>query len=328
MGPKGDRGMRGVSVHAVLLMVAAVAAFLTWTREAPTAEQLERPLVWERDTTELVGVSYRSESHQLDIERRDDDGDAFLWGTEVRPSLTPDADRVDTLVFPVGQPGGAVMNGFAEFRVLRELGALTPDRMAEFGLDEPDGRVTVRFGDESRIIDVGDAVHGGTDRYGRDPETEGVFVLPADLIGPLRTGSGAVRERRVHYFPDADVARVHVEALGRERVLDRRIRDPRAPAVWTSVDEPDEADQTFANFMERVGQLAIQGFDAQPDPESLERLVRIEYSGEDGEALGFLELFRGSLPGVYYLSSERTRVPAGAIALLAQRVEQDLSTIF
>jgi hypothetical protein len=320
--------MRSVRVHAVLLMVASVAAFLTWTREAPTAEQLERPLVWERDTTELIGVSYRSGEYRLDIERRDDRGDGFLWGTEVRPSLSPGSVGVDTLDFPVGQPGGAVMNGFAEFRVLRELGALTPDRMTEFGLDEPDGLVTVRFGDESRVIEVGDAVHGGTDRYGRDPATEGVFVLPADLIGPLLTGSGAVRERRVHYFSDADVARVHVQALGRERVLDRRIRDPRGPAVWVPVDAPEDADQTFANFMERVGQLAIQGFDDHPTPESLESLVRIEYSGEDGETLGFLELFRSSLAGDYYLSSERTRVPAGAIALLAQRVEQDLSTIF
>jgi hypothetical protein len=144
----------------------------------------------------------------------------------------------------------------------------------------------------------------------------------------LLTGSGAVRERRVHYFSDSDVARVRVEALGRERVSDRRVRDPRAPAVWTPVDAPDEVDQTFANFMERVGQLAIQGFDAQPDPDSLERLVRIEYSAEAGEGLGFLELFRGSVPGSYYLTSERTRIPAEAIALLAQRVEQDLSTLF
>jgi hypothetical protein len=137
-----------------------------------------------------------------------------------------------------------------------------------------------------------------------------------------------VRERRVHSFPDADVAQVRIEAAGGERALDRRIRDPRAPAVWTPLDAPESADQTFANFMERVGQLAIQGFDAQPDPDSLERLVRIEYFGEDGEALGFLELFRGPLAGDYYLSSERTRIPAEAIALLAQRVEQDLSTLF
>jgi len=320
--------MRSVRVHAVLLLLAAVAAFLTWTREAPTAEQLERPLIWERDTTDIIAVTYRSGERQLDIEKREDGGEVFLWGTEVRLSLSPDSGGADTLVFPVGQPGAAVMNGFSEFRVLREFGAVSPERIADFGLDEPDGRVTVRFGDGSRVIEVGDAVYGGTDRYGRDQATGSAYVLPSDLIGPLQTGSGAVRERRVHYFPDADVARVRVEALGRERVLDRRIRDPRAPAVWTPVDLPEEADQTFANFMERVGQLAIQGFDAQPDPESLESLVRIEYSGEDSEALGFLELFRGPLPGDYYLSSERTRVPAGAIALLAQRVEQDLSTIF
>jgi hypothetical protein len=80
--------------------------------------------------------------------------------------------------------------------------------------------------------------------------------------------------------------------------------------------------------MERVGQLAIAGFEDQVPVESLERLLRVEYAGSEDESLGFLELFRLPESGSYYLRSERTRVPARTIQAFAERVEQDLSQIF
>ena len=108
----------------------------------------------------------------------------------------------------------------------------------------------------------------------------------------------------------------------------RGVSDVSGSADWFSPGAPGEADAMFASFMERVDQLAIEGFDEPVSVFELERLVRVDYVGEGGEALGFLELLRGPSTGSYYLVSERTRVAARAISLLAERVEQDLPNIF
>jgi hypothetical protein len=121
---------------------------------------------------------------------------------------------------------------------------------------------------------------------------------------------------------------VRVETLGRERVMARRGSDGGAPAVWAPVDEPAQADLTFANFMERVGQLGISGFEGSRPEEALEMVLRLEYTGVGGEPLGFLELYRGPGDGAYSLRTERTRITAAAITLLAERVQEGLADLF
>jgi len=318
--------VRGVWVHGVLLLLVLVMAFPIFTRQRTRPTDIQGTLIWDRDTTELVSIAYRSADREIEITRRTQDGESFLWGWEV--TSQPGAPPSDTLRFPVGVLGSELVKVFAKFRVLRDFGRVEPERQAAFGLVEPSAAITLGFADGTRVIAVGDSIYGGSDRYGSDLSTGSVFVLPARLVGPLQTGSGALRERQVHYFQASDVAYVRIQALGMEREMERAGGEPGAPEVWVSPDDRQRPDQTFANFMERVGQLAISGFATQVGPESLERIMRIEYSGEDAEPLGFVELFRHVESGVYFLSSERTRVAATAVKLLAERVEQELPQIF
>jgi hypothetical protein len=320
--------MRSVRLHAALLALAVVAAFLTWTRETPSMQERQRPLVWERDTADVRSLLYESDLRNVEITRRVEGEDVFLWGLEVVRPTDASSSPPDTLSYPVGEPGSAVVNGFAELRVIREIGPVPPDRAADFGLDEPGARVTVSFADDRVVLAVGSAVYGGSDRYARNEVSGDVYVLPAGLVGPLRTGSGALRERRLHYFADGDVAQVRVQARGRERVMTRRASEGAGPAAWGPVDDPIQTDLTFANFMERVGQLGISGFEGSTPEEALERVVRIEYSDGDARPLGFLELYRHLGDDGYSLRTERTRIRADAIALLAERVEEGLGDVF
>ena len=81
--------------------------------------------------------------------------------------------------------------------------------------------------------------------------------------------------------------------------------------------------------MQRVGQLAIEGYARQPAAESASTLVRLDYIGHDGEPIGFLELMRDdSEADLYFLRSETTRIPAHAMGFLARRVEEGLSGVF
>jgi hypothetical protein len=318
--------VRGVRLHGALLILALALAFPTWTRRPSRPTDIQGTVIWQRDTTELVSISYRSTEREIEITRRARDGETFLWGWEVK--FTPGEPPFDTLRFPVGVLGSELVKGFADFRVLRDLGRVEPEREAAFGLVEPRAAITLGFVDGDRVIEVGDSIYGSPDHYASDPSAGSVFVLPAQLLWPLQTGSGALRERVVHYFQDSDVAYVRVRALGQVRDMERSGGDAGAPGVWHPPDAPQRSDQTFANFMERVAQLAISGFETEVPPDSLELILRVEYADEDTEPLGFVELFRHLGSGEYYLSSERTRMVANAVGLLAERVEQDLPQIF
>jgi hypothetical protein len=315
-----------VQIHGMLLLVVLALAVPTWTRERTRPTDIQGTLVWDRDTTDVLSITYRSPERQVEITRRSDEGGSFLWGQEVMPAA--DGASSDTLRFPVGIPGSELVRAFAEFRVLRDLGPIGPDRSAGFGLDEPGASITVRLSDGDRVIEVGDSTYGGEDFYGGDAATGGVWVLPAQLVRPLRIGSGAIRERLVHYFQDSEVVSVRVEAQGQLREMRRQGGGPGPRAIWTPPDAPDRPDQTFANFMERVALLSIAGFDPDVRLETLERVLRVEYDSEGAELLGFVELFREPGSGAYYLSSERTHGPARAVELLAERVAQDLPQIF
>ena len=69
----------------------------------------------------------------------------------------------------------------------------------------------------------------------------------------------------------------------------------------------DTNDPGFGNFMERVGELAIEGFDNLPSPESLRLFLRIEYLDGDGDELGFVEFLRDDLAESQPVLSEKRK---------------------
>jgi hypothetical protein len=326
--------MRGIWIHGGLLLIALVWAFQTWTREAPTLEQQDRVLIWEADTASVVSVSYRSERRDLDFVRRTDDGGPFWWGIEVeRPPASEETDpapvAADTLEFPLGRPGTELIDRLARLRVVRDLGPPSMEQTERFGLVDPTDRVVLETEEGRRVLEIGGSIYAGSDVYVMDPSAGRVYVLPDDMVRPFRTGSGAVRERVIHYFTEAAVRRVRLLAGGQERVMDHTVEGSTGPGGWVPPDAPDRPDQTFANFMTRIGQLAISGFEERVSPTEVDLLLRVEYLDEDLAPLGFLELYRGTGDvGSYYVRSERTRVIAGAVRSLAETVAEDLTAIF
>ncbi len=335
--------MRGVKLHGALLAVALVWSFLLWTRDTTPFQLRERVVIWDRDTTAVQSVAYRSSARDVDIGWRDGDQGRYLWGFEVSrtrifppattagdsTAATADTLRVDTLAFPIGMTGVDVVRNLATFRVVRDLGMIPEPELERFGIGDPYANLTVTFTDGARELVVGNQPPGGTDRYALDRASGSLYVMPADVFGPLDTGAGALRERRLHYFLPAEVAQVELEVAGRTRSMVRTQGSPGTPATW-SPPGSDQADQTFANFLERVAQLAIEDFEYGATVDPSERLLRIEYFDEDAEQLGFVELFRRTAGDGdrYYLVTERTRVPALGIRSLAERVATDLSQLF
>ena len=75
--------MIGTKIHGGLLAIALLLAFQTWNREAPTEIELERILIWERDTSAVLSVTYRSSDMDLALSRHSENDQSFWAGFEV-----------------------------------------------------------------------------------------------------------------------------------------------------------------------------------------------------------------------------------------------------
>ena len=312
--------MKTLKLHGVFLGLAVIGALLTWTRDTSYVEEDALILIWERDTTDVVSVHYTAPDKTVELQPRSDDGDDFLWTIQVDGEA-----RSDTLEYPAGAPGRTLLGRLAALRVIRDLGELSPESMARFGLDEAAERIEVRFVDEERLLLVGDSAFGGQDRYAVEPSTGEGYVIGGGITRPLGIGEGALRERWLHHFLDDDVATVRIAVPGGGT---REMARTEA-GEWTGTDS-DTPDAGFANFMERVDQLAIGGYGAAPGPTTTRPLVRVDYLDDSGEPLGFVELLRDDAAerDPYYIRSETTRIVAFAVTSLAERVEQGLGEIF
>lgn len=312
--------MKDLKAHIALFAAAVVATLLTWNRPRVLETTMEIFPVWENDSADFKGFRYRDPDLELRIERRSGPDGPFYWGIEKREDL-----GTDSLVFPVGGSGPLLIPRLVDLPAMRDLGELSPEQRTRFGLDDSDVRLTVEFTDERRELVVGDSVYGGSDRYIMEPATGKGYVISRQIMNAMELGEGALRQRMLHNFPVREIAEVRVAAgEGRERRMARTESEE-----WT---EPgsDTPDPGFANFMERVDQLTIEGYDSLPPAERLRLVVRIDYLDDEGDPLGFAELLRDDLAerNVYYLRSESTRIIARAHSVLTERVEQAVEDIF
>ena len=312
--------MRDLKAHVALFVVAVVATLLTWNRNEVGEASRDLPLAWQHDTTDFKWFHYSNPALDLRIERRTDREGPFYWGIQTRGDVSP-----EPVEFPVGWQGAEIVPNLAALRVLRDLGTLSPEQQIRFGLADSNAQLTLAFADERRQLVVGDSVFGGSDRYVLEPATGRGYVISRHIMNSIELGEGALRERFVHNFRINDVAEVRVTAgAGMERTMTRT-----ASGEWM---EPggDAPDLGFGNFMERVDELAIEGYDNLPPAEGLRLLLRIEYLDDDGDAIGFMELLRDDLAehNAHYLRSESTRIVAHAHSILTERVEQAVGDIF
>jgi len=98
--------------------------------------------------------------------------------------------------------------------------------------------------------------------------------------------------------------------------------------VWTAPDS-DRPDQAFANFMEQLDRLWVARYRSDVDTDTLLAITRADYLDAEGDTLGTLELFRARAADstTYFLRTRATIVPGEAYGPVAERIEQDITTL-
>jgi Domain of unknown function (DUF4340) len=327
---------RGVLVHLGVLVVAGVAAFTLWTRDKDV-----KPLgsgdvtVWPGRAADVKRVSYEGKSKKVSLEAKHDDKGDYYVGTSEReatapkpgadagPSDKPAEGKTTTPILSVGE-GQKLFESFAPFKALRNLGKVGDDRAKEFGLDAPEGTVTIDVGGTEHKLIVGGSIPGSGDRYVKEAASGEVYAIKGDLFRDLESADSRLVERDLHEWKDNDVQTVTLTAAGKTREVVRGGAEGKR--FWADKASRDTNDETFGNWMSKLERLRPTEF-VTAAPEKLETVLRLDFAA--GRPIGFLELAKAPAKddgkSDYFVKSERTRLWAKVAAPNAEPVEQDLA---
>jgi hypothetical protein len=333
---------RELLVHGALLIVAAMLAFVVWTRDGETAHADDSPLVevWNAKADDLKRIEWDGKS-KLRLEAQRDDNGAFYVATVVKQQVTLEPDKGEqkeskpapkpeekTIRFLSVEAAKPLVEAVAPLKAIRALGNYDESRKSEFGFDEPEGTLRVVFSNQEHSLVVGGTTPGGGDRYARDPDSGTLYAVGGDIVRNLTHAEQRLFERDLHGFELEDVDTLAVTFAGKTRVLTRSGDDEQA---WADVESPDTEDETASNWVGKVGRLRPSEYTDQPPPglgpQSV--VVRIEYR-EGRRPRGFLELSKVMTKdgADFYVRTEQTRSwYAKVLRSTAEQVEEDVTSV-
>jgi hypothetical protein len=321
--------VKPVLAYTLLLVASLGLAYQTWTR-GDTVLSPGSLTLWTVDMDKISSIVYEAADKRVAIERREDEG-PYLWGSVTRSVLGDSVSAASdtTTEFLVGQGADGLLALLAAPRILRNLGMLNAEREEEYGLDGSLESLVVQADRETHELLLGATVFGTNDRYVRDAASGRAYVLQGATLGSLVSAEQVYSETRLHAFTLDAVAAVTVRTERGERAMHKSSTGSSGSPSWTPTDAPDRPDQTFANFMERLGQLWVSRYEPSIDRGALREVARIEYVDAAGNSLGYTELLLSNGGGepVYYLATEHTRVPITLVSGAAERLNQDLAQL-
>lgn len=327
---------RGVLVHLIVLAVAAGSAFTLWTRDKePKALVAGDVTVWSGRAADVKHIGYASKTKKVSLDVKQDDRGRYLVGTfehePPAPKATGDAGAPPPAAKPTTTPivsvgeGEKLVEALAPLKALRDLGKVADDKLKDFGLDDPDGTLTVDVGGTKHELVVGGATPGSGDRYVKDAASGEVYALKGDLVRDVESADSHLAERDLHEFHDNDVQTATLEAGGKKRDVVRGGAEGKR--FWADKAAPQTNDETLGNWMSKLERLRPLEYVDKP-PEKKEPVLTLTFAA--GKPLGFLELVKAPNEkgkNDYFVRTERTRLFAKVASSTAEQVEQDLAGV-
>ena len=337
--------MKSAILHGVLLAVMLIVGYKTWTHEE-TAKSVAAGTVvlWDKTAADLKSVTYTTAKRTVHLDHRIDGATAYWWGSETKaeprppelgatPPAEPGPDVTTTREFPVGDGGDKLISLLTAARALRSLGVVNDANKKEYKLDDATTTLTIAFTTESHAFVVGGKIYGSAERYVLDTSSGKGYVVAGDFTAALEAGESGLRLADPRGFDAALIQTVVVTANG------------KPTQTWA---DPVTAkpDQTIANFIDNANNLRPSRYEATLKPSEMTLLVTLKYGGANKATLGSMALYRREKVGEiaegetldpanppattteYYLVTEKTRVPGLVPKSSAERVEQDIATLF
>jgi hypothetical protein len=278
--------MKQVIGFGVALAAALVGSYLTWTDDSePVA--VEGVPVYRTTPSELQSVAWASDSVDVTLSKRSDDKGDYHW-LEVterkqveRPVLdeapadestdgddpeAPPTPRIETVevvtevAFKGNDAAAQVWEAFAPLEALRELTDTPGLDRSVFGLEEPEGRITVtRKGGEPVQLVVGGETYGSKDRYATAGER--VFLLDDADLRPLQFAMSRLVDRVMYPLarPEMTAASLTL-ADGRGIEAVHVNPDDESKEYWTLATTPDDRNDEVDALLDRALLLRFRAY--------------------------------------------------------------------
>lgn len=340
---------RSIGLHLILFAVASGLGLRAWTAEdEPNKNQVAAEL-WSGRLSDLQRIEFRTDKKLVLLEPREDAVGRYYVGSietlkappattgadagaAVHPAPTPPAEEAGSKRFVSLSKSDDLAKSLVTMKVSRVLGKLAKERLAEFGLDKADqGTLDVVIAGKKHSLQLGEKTPGGSDRYVQNPETGEAYVMTGSIANDLQSADSRLIERDFHDFADEKLGKVIVQAGDKRREI---VRHGDEKDFWSRPESPETKDETVSNWMTKIDRLRVTNYveTPEPAPKPEDIVVRVEYQGQNGKALGFLELVRQ--PGAdakdkteYLARSEHSRWYATVLRSSAEQIDQDLATV-
>jgi hypothetical protein len=339
-----------MGLHLVLFGVASALGLRAWTAEdEPNKNQVAAEL-WSGRLSDLQKIEFRTDKKLVALEPREDARGRYYVGSietlkpppaasgpdagaSAPPTPPPSpADEAGTKRFVSLTKSDDLAKNLVALKVSRVLGKLAKERLAEFGLDKNDqGTLDVVIAGKKHSLQLGEKTPGGSDRYVQNLETGEAYVMAGSIANDLQSADSRLIERDFHDFGDEKLGKVVLSAGDKHREI---VRHGDEKDFWSRPDSPETKDETVSNWMTKIDRLRVTNYveTPEPAPKPEDTVVRVEYQGEHGKPLGFLELVRQPAAGAkdkteYLARSEHSRWFATVLRSTAEQIDQDLNTV-
>jgi Domain of unknown function (DUF4340) len=339
---------RSVGLHLILFAAASALGLRAWTAEDEPNKSPVAAELWSGRLSDLQRIEFRTDKKLVAIEPREDALGRYYVGSietlkpppvpagadagaATPPAPTPPAEEASKRFVSLSKSDD-LAKSLVTMKVSRVLGKLAKERLAEFGLDKADqGTLEVVIGGKKHSLQLGEKTPGGSDRYVQNLETGEAYVMTGSIANDLQSADSRLIERDFHDFADEKLGKVVLQASGKRREI---VRHGDEKDFWSRPESPETKDETVSNWMTKIDRLRVTNYVETPDPtpKPEDTVVRVEYEGEHGKALGFLELVRQ--PGAdakdkteYIARSEHSRWYATVLRSSAEQIDQDLASV-
>lgn len=228
-------------------------------------------------------------------------GDAGAASAADSGAATPEPEpetKVSVQRFAANKNLDGVLEKLAPFKVVRRLGKLGREELADFELVDPQGSLELEVSGRTRRYEVGGRTFGaGSYFYLRDAASGEVYLFGAQVLRDLELAPSRLMQRELVAFERTDAARAVVTAGQRRLELVQRNRHNPLEASWTPAATPDAPSKVATGWLEEVGRLRALAYpggddDFTAEAERAEPVFRVEYTDEQGAALGLVEVAR------------------------------------
>ena len=341
------REMKRLAVHALLLIAAAVAAFAyAGPKEGPGPLKPGEVELWSGSHKDVTRITYETSRQMVMLERKEDDTGLWYLGkvepVDAKEEPEPEAadagadggppsphkpKPVEPATFAAVSVAEKIVKALAPLRAARAIGEVDGEREKVFGLDKPEGTLTVEVGSKKHVLIIGGNTPGAGSRYVRDADTKLVYVIDAQPVRDLDGGSARLSERSMHGWKFAEIERATVIGGDKSRIFVKGGAEGKQ--FWAASETPDTNDETVNNWLRKVENLRPVKF-VEALPENAERVLRVDY-GTKGDTLGYLELYRyqdEEGKDEFAIKTEYLRMPSTVAKTLGEQVIDDLPSLF